>query len=158
MESNLQIGLTQKITPFLWFDGRAEEAARFYTSVFENSSIETAGDMSVTFWLDGVKFIALNGGPQFTFTPAISFFVNCETQDEVDDLWSKLSAGGETSQCGWLRDKFGVTWQIVPSILGDLLGDEDEEKAERVMQAMLKMEKLDIAGLQRAYDASTGSA
>jgi predicted 3-demethylubiquinone-9 3-methyltransferase (glyoxalase superfamily) len=147
----------QKISPFLWFDGRAQEAATFYTSVFKNSSVENISDMSVTFWLDGLKFIALNGGPQFTFTPAISFFVNCETQDEVDDLWSKLSAGGETSQCGWLRDKFGVSWQIVPSVLGDLLGDEDEEKAERVMQAMLKMEKLDIAGLQRAYDTSASA-
>jgi predicted 3-demethylubiquinone-9 3-methyltransferase (glyoxalase superfamily) len=124
--------LTQKITPFLWFDGRAEEAARFYTSVFKNSSIENIGDMSVTFRLDGLTFIALNGGPQFTFTPAISFFVNCETQDEVDDFWSKLSAGGETNQCGWLRDKFGVSWQVVPSVLGDLLGDEDEEPAARL--------------------------
>ena len=154
----------QKITPFLWFDGQAEEAATFYTSIFKNSQIENIGHygdagpgpketvMSVTFWLDGVKFIALNGGPQFTFTPAISFFVSCDTQTEVDELWTKLSEGGETNQCGWLRDKFGVSWQIVPSVLGDLLGDEDQEKSERVMNAMLQMEKLDIKGLQEAYN------
>ncbi len=141
-----------KITPFLWFDGRAEEAARFYTSIFKNSKIESVSAMSATFYLDGQKFMALNGGPQFTFTEAISFFVNCDTQTEVDELWEKLSAGGTTQQCGWLKDKFGVSWQIIPSILGDMLQDEDEEKSERVMQAMLQMGKLDIAGLKRAYD------
>jgi predicted 3-demethylubiquinone-9 3-methyltransferase (glyoxalase superfamily) len=155
-----QLVATQKITPFLWFDGRAVEAARFYTSIFKNSKIENENPLpepkedvtSVTFWLDGVKFIGLNGGPQFSFTPAISFFVNCDTQAEVDDFWTKLSAGGETNQCGWLRDKFGVSWQIVPSVLFDLLNDEDDEKSDRVMKAMLEMEKLDIGGLQRAYD------
>ncbi len=108
--------------------------------------------MSVTFWLDGLRFIALNGGPQFTFTPAISFFVNCETQTEVDELWMKLSDGRETQQCGWLKDKFGVSWQIVPSVLGDLLGAPDDERSGRVMKAMLQMEKLDIEALQRAFD------
>ncbi|MGP6192435.1 MAG: VOC family protein [Vulcanimicrobiaceae bacterium] len=161
-----QIVTSPKITPFLWFDKQALEAAKFYTSIFKNSRIEGEMDygevgpgeqgtvMSVTFWLDGVKFIALNGGPEpgFTFSPAISFFVNCETQAEVDELWSKLSAGGETNQCGWLRDKFGVTWQIVPTVLGELLGDDDEEKSQRVMQAMLKMTKLDIATLEQAYE------
>ncbi len=142
----------QKIVPFLWFDGRAEEAARFYCSIFKNSEIERAGAASVSFRLDGVDFIALNGGPQFSFTPAISFFVNCETQAEVDDLWTKLSSGGETSRCGWLKDKFGVSWQIVPTVLGELLGDDDDEKSGRVMQAMLQMEKLDIKGLEEAYE------
>lgn len=156
----------QKITPFLWFDGRAEEAANFYTSIFNNSKIEDishygeAGPrpegtvMSVTFQLDGQQFIALNGGPQFTFTPAISFFVRCETQDEVDHFWEKLSEGGEKVQCGWLKDKFGLSWQIVPTILGELLGDEDEKKANRVMAAMMEMEKLDIAGLKKAYETA----
>ncbi|HTJ24529.1 MAG TPA: VOC family protein [Candidatus Limnocylindria bacterium] len=143
----------QTIRPFLWFDDQAQEAAAFYTSVFEDGKIEQSSEMSVSFSLRGMRFIAFNGGPQFTFSPAISFFVNCETQDEIDELWTKLSAGGETLQCGWLRDKFGVTWQIVPSVLGDLLGDEDEAKAERVRDAMLQMVKLDIAELQRAYDA-----
>jgi predicted 3-demethylubiquinone-9 3-methyltransferase (glyoxalase superfamily) len=141
----------QKITPFLWLDGRAEEAARFYTSIFKNSRIEGQTEMSVTFRLDGLTFIAFNGGPAFTFSPALSLFVSCETQDEVDELWTKLSEGGETLQCGWLRDKFGVSWQIVPTILGDLLGDEDEARSQRVMQAMLQMTKLDIKGLQDAY-------
>ncbi len=141
-----------KITPFLWFDGQAEEAAKFYTSIFKNSRIESVSSMSATFHLDGQKFMALNGGPQFKFTEAISFFVNCETQTEIDELWEKLSTGGTTQQCGWLKDKFGVSWQIIPSILGDLLQDEDEVKSGRVLQAMLKMEKLDIADLKRAYE------
>jgi predicted 3-demethylubiquinone-9 3-methyltransferase (glyoxalase superfamily) len=153
----------QKITPFLWFDGNAEEAMKFYTSIFKNSklgSVSRYGDagpgpkgsvMSGTFELEGQKFMALNGGPMFKFTPAISFFVNCETQQEVDELWEKLSAGGEKSRCGWLKDKFGVSWQIIPSALGELLGDKDPEKAKRVMQAMLQMDKIDIAGLRRAY-------
>ncbi len=154
----------QKITPFLWFDDQAEEAAAFYVSVFKNSKIVSVshyGDagpgtpgtvMSVIFELDGQEFFALNGGPEFSFSEAISFFVNCETQDEVDDLWERLSEGGRKRQCGWLTDKYGVTWQVVPSILGKLLQDEDAAKANRVMQAMLKMDKLNIEGLQRAYD------
>ena len=154
----------QKITPFLWFDDQAEEAMHFYTSIFRNSKVGTvsrypegapgpAGKvMSATFQLEGQEFMALNGGPLFKFTEAISFFVNCETQEEVDELWAKLSAGGKESQCGWLKDKFGLSWQIIPSALGRMLGDKDREKAKRVMQAMLKMKKVDIAGLQRAYD------
>jgi predicted 3-demethylubiquinone-9 3-methyltransferase (glyoxalase superfamily) len=140
----------QKITPFLWFDGQAEEAAQFYTSIFKKSKIETISPMSATFRLDGVKFIALNGGPQFKFTEAISFFVSCETQKEIDYFWRKLSAGGEKSRCGWLKDRFGVSWQIVPPILGELLNDEDDKKSNRVMQAMLKMTKLDIKKLKQA--------
>ena len=153
----------QKINPFLWFDTQAEEAAKFYTSVFKNSrivSVSRYGEagpgpkgtaMSVTFELEGQRYLALNGGPQFKFTPAISFFVNCDSQQEVDDLWSKLSAGGKEERCGWLTDRFGLSWQIIPKALGELLGDPDREKANRVMQAMLKMVKIDIAGLQRAY-------
>jgi predicted 3-demethylubiquinone-9 3-methyltransferase (glyoxalase superfamily) len=154
----------QKITPFLWFDGQAEEAANFYVSVFKNSKVVRvsrygAGGpgakgtvMSATFQLDGQEFFALNGGPQFHFTPAISFFVDCETQQEVDVLWDRLSDGGRTDRCGWLRDKYGLSWQIVPSILGTLLQDTDPEKSRRVMQAMLQMTKLDIDGLKQAYD------
>ena len=153
----------QKITPFLWFDSRAEEAANFYVSIFKNSKIvsvarygegapEPKGTvMTVTFQLDGQEFMALNGGPHFTFSPAISFFVNCETQQEVDELWEKLSAGGQKERCGWLKDKYGLSWQIIPSALGRLMGDKDPAKAKRVMQAMLQMTKIDIAGLQRAY-------
>ena len=154
----------QKIVPFLWFDGQADEAVNFYTSIFKNATITSVtryGDagpgpkgsiMSATFELDGQEFYALNGGPMFKFSPAISFFVKCETQEEVDYYWSKLAAGGQTNQCGWLQDKFGVSWQVVPTLLGKLLGDKDAAKANRVMQAMLKMTKLDVAGLQRAYD------
>ncbi|MGH7497877.1 MAG: VOC family protein [Gemmatimonadales bacterium] len=154
----------QKITPFLWFDGKAEEAMTFYVSVFKNSKVVSvtrygaAGPgpkgtvMSAVFQLDGQEFYALNGGPHFTFSPAISFFVTCETQQEVDELWEKLSAGGKTNQCGWLDDKFGVSWQVIPSILGKLLQDKDAKKSQRVMQAMLQMKKIDIQGLQRAYD------
>jgi predicted 3-demethylubiquinone-9 3-methyltransferase (glyoxalase superfamily) len=140
----------QKIIPFLWFDGQAEQAARFYTSIFKKSKIETISPMSAMFRLDGVKFIALNGGPQFKFTEAISFFVSCETQKEIDYFWRKLSAGGEKSRCGWLKDRFGVSWQIVPPILGELLNDEDDKKSNRVMRAMLKMTKLDIKKLKQA--------
>ena len=152
----------QKITPFLWFDGKAEEAANFYTSIFPNSKIVSmmrsreAGPgpkgsvMSATFELQGQEFIALNGGPMFTFSPAISFFVHCETQEEVDKFWEKLSEGGEKQRCGWLKDKFGVSWQIVPTVLGQLLQDKDGEKSKRVMNAMLQMDKLDIASLKRA--------
>ncbi|HEY0614774.1 MAG TPA: VOC family protein [Candidatus Elarobacter sp.] len=156
----------QKIRPFLWFDDQAEEAANFYVSVFPNSKrlgVSHYGEdapgpkdevMVARFEIEGQEFLALNGGPEYTFTPAISFYVDCETQTEVDYYWEKLSDGGETNRCGWLTDKFGVTWQIVPSILGDLMQDDDDEKSGRVMQAMLKMEKLDIAGLQRAYDGT----
>jgi predicted 3-demethylubiquinone-9 3-methyltransferase (glyoxalase superfamily) len=153
----------QKITPFLWFDGKAEEAMRFYVSIFKNSkvgSITRYGDagpgpkgtvMVVTFQLDGQEFIALNGGPQFTFSPAISLVVNCETQGEVDAFWEKLSEGGEKLQCGWLKDKYGLSWQIVPTVLGEMMQDKDEEKSQRVMKAMLQMNKFDIARLKQAY-------
>ncbi len=143
--------LSQKITPFLWFDGRAGEAARFYTSIFKKSKIVRVTPMYAAFRLEDQEFIALNGGPQFSFTPAISFFVRCKTQKEVDFFWEKLSDGGETLQCGWLRDRFGLSWQIVPSVLGELLEDADEEKYERVMDALLKMTKLDISKLKKAH-------
>jgi predicted 3-demethylubiquinone-9 3-methyltransferase (glyoxalase superfamily) len=153
----------QKITPFLWFDGQAEEAMNFYVSIFKNSKVGSvtrygeAGPgpkgtvMSATFQLEGEEFFALNGGPQFSFTPAISFFVNCETQEEVDKLWEKLSEGGKKDRCGWLKDKYGLSWQIIPTILGTLLRDKDPEKAKRVMQAMMGMDKIDIALLEQAY-------
>jgi predicted 3-demethylubiquinone-9 3-methyltransferase (glyoxalase superfamily) len=140
------------ITPFLWFDGRAEEAASFYTSIFKNSKIDSISKMSAIFHLNGQKFIALNGDPRFPFTEAISFFIDCQTQEEVDELWETLSAGGEPGRCGWLKDKFGVSWQIIPSILGELLQDEDDAKSDRVMRAMLQMDKIDIQGLQQAYE------
>ena len=149
----------KKITPFLWFDTQAEEAMDFYVSIFKNSKVlgVTPGPdgraMTVNFELEGQEFIGLNAGPQFKFNEAISFYVNCNTQDEVDELWEKLTAdGGEESRCGWLKDKFGLSWQIIPTTLGALLSDPDPEKAGRVMQAMLKMNKIDIQGLQRAYD------
>jgi predicted 3-demethylubiquinone-9 3-methyltransferase (glyoxalase superfamily) len=154
----------QKITPFLWYtDGKAEEAANFYISVFKGSEIVDVlrvGDagpgpkgsvLTVTFTLAGQRFVALNGGSEFKFTPAISFVVACETQSEVDELWRKLSAGGEESQCGWLHDRYGVSWQITPTILLDYLNDEDAEKAGRVMKAMLGMGKIVIADLKKAY-------
>lgn len=146
----------QKITPFLWFNDNAEEAIRFYTSIFKNSKIGNMmrnGDtvMSVTFQLDGQGFIALNGGPPFKFTEAISLFVTCENQEEVDYYWEKLSEGGEQSRCGWLKDKFGLSWQVVPRILGELLQDKDPVKANNVMNAMLAMDKIDIETLQQAY-------
>lgn len=154
----------QKISPFLWFDGRAEEAAMLYTSVFRDSrivSIARYGDagpgpkgqaMTVSFQLEGQDFTALNGGPYFKFTPAISLFVNCETQDEVDKLWERLSEGGKEGQCGWLEDRFGVSWQIVPTALPELLRSPDPERAARVTAAMLKMGKLDIAELKKASE------
>ncbi len=158
----------QKVTPCLWFDDQAEEAVNFYVSIFNNSKIETitrygeagaeaAGRprgtvMTVVFQLDGQKFMALNGGPVFTFSPAISLMVNCQTQDEIDDLWEKLSEGGEVQQCGWLQDKYGVSWQIVPTALGEMLQDKDTERSERVMKAMLQMKKIDIRGLEQAYE------
>jgi len=153
----------QKISPFLWFDHQAEEAARFYTSIFKNSKIEKiirygeagpgpAGSvMTVAFELEGQKFTGLNGGPHFTFTEAISFVVNCETQAEVDEYWEKLSAGGQEVQCGWLKDKFGLSWQIVPMRLIELLEDKDVAKSQRVMKAMMQMKKIEIAGLEKAY-------
>lgn len=153
----------QKITPCLWFDTQAEEAMNFYVSIFPNSRVGKvtrygqegpgpAGSvMTATFVLDGQEFYALNGGPMYQFTPAISLFVGCETQAEVDELWEKLLAGGEPNRCGWLQDKFGVSWQIIPRLLGDLLGDPDPQKAGRVMQAMLQMVKLDIQQLKDAY-------
>jgi len=148
----------QKITTFLWFDANAEEAINFYVSIFKNSKIVDVtrnGDkvMVGTFELEGQRFIALNGGPHFKFTEAISLFVSCETQEEVDELWEKLIAGGGApSQCGWLKDKFGLSWQIIPSVLMKLMSDPDREKAGRVTQAMLRMKKIDIEGLKRAYD------
>ncbi len=149
----------QKITTFLWFDGQAEEAMTFYVSLFKNSKIISTmpgpdGKMLTgTFELDGQRFMALNGGPQFTFTEAISLFVNCETQSEVDDLWHKLTAdGGAESMCGWLKDKYGLSWQIIPSALGRMFGDQNRANAGRAMQAMLQMRKIDIAKLQRAFD------
>jgi len=153
----------QKITPFLWFDDNAEEAANFYVSVFKNSKIlnvarySDAGPgpkgsvMTVEFELNGLEFVALNAGPTFKFTEAISFVVNCETQEEVDYYWERLSEGGEKSHCGWLKDKFGLSWQVTPTILGKLMTDNDSEKAKRVMETMLQMDKLDIEPLQRAY-------
>ena len=155
-------GYQQKITPFLWFDAQAEEAANFYVSIFNNSKIGRvsrygeAGPgpkgsvMVISFQLEGLEFTDLNGGPQFKFTPAISLMVNCDTQEEVDQLWEKLSAGGRKDRCGWLQDKYGLSWQIVPTALGKLMSTPDREKARRVMEAMLKMDKLDIATLERA--------
>jgi predicted 3-demethylubiquinone-9 3-methyltransferase (glyoxalase superfamily) len=159
--------ILQKITPFLWFDGRAEAAAKFYTAIFKDSQIlrvtryEASGAaasgqrkgsvMTVAFQLNGQDFTALNGGPQFKFTEAVSFVVNCDTQPEIDYFWRKLSAGGKKSQCGWLKDKFGVSWQIVPAVLGELFGAADPAKSQRVMQAILQMSKLDIKKLEQAY-------
>jgi len=152
-----------KITPFLWFDSNAEEAAQFYTSIFKNSKIlQTSryGEdgpgpkgtvMTIRFELNGQEFIALNGGPHFKFNEAVSFVVNCETQQEVDEYWKKLTAGGKEVQCGWLTDKYGLSWQITPTILGQLIADKDPEKARRVMQAMMKMVKIDIEALKKAY-------
>ena len=154
----------QKITPFLWFDGNAEEAMNLYVSVFKNSKVVSvtrygeAGPgpkgtvMSATFELEGQLFYALNGGPQYKFTPAISLFVSCETQKEVDQLWGKLSAGGHKDRCGWLQDKYGLSWQIIPSMLGKMLGDKNPRKSQSVMKAMLQMDKIDIAKLKQAYE------
>jgi predicted 3-demethylubiquinone-9 3-methyltransferase (glyoxalase superfamily) len=158
----------QKITPFLWFDDQAEEAVKFYTSVFKNSKVgrilrydeeaasksgRPAGSvLTIEFEIEGRKFVALNGGPQFKFNESVSFVVNCETQEEVDYFWQKLTAdGGEESQCGWLKDKFGLSWQVTPTVLIDMLHDKDSEKAERVMKAMLQMQKIDIEKLKAAY-------
>jgi predicted 3-demethylubiquinone-9 3-methyltransferase (glyoxalase superfamily) len=155
-----------KITPFLWFDGKAEEAMNFYVSVFKNSKVGGVtryGDagpgpkgsaMTVEFELEGQRFVGLNGGPQYKFTPAISFTVDCKSQAEVDHFWSKLSEGGRTDRCGWLQDRYGLSWQIVPSALPKLLGDKDRAKSKRVMEAMLKMDKLDIGVLQAASEGA----
>jgi len=154
----------QKIVTFLWFNDQAEEAMKFYVSIFKRSkvvSVSRYGDagpgpkgtvMMATFQLEGQEFHALNGGPQFTFTPAISLLVNCETQQEVDELWAKLSEGGAPDRCGWLKDKYGLSWQIVPTILGKLMQDKDPKKSQRVMSAVMQMDKLDIARLKHAYE------
>ncbi len=154
----------QKITPFLWFNGNIEEAINFYTSVFKNTKVHNvhriggnSADnktkiMTATFEIEGQQFMALDGGPHYSFTPAISFFVNCKDQAEVDELWTKLTDGGEESRCGWLVDKFGLSWQIIPEALGRLMGDPDRARANRVMQAMMQMDKIDVAKLQEAYD------
>lgn len=154
----------QKITPFLWFDTEAEEAANYYVSIFPNSKIVSitrygeAGPrpkgtvLTVLFELDGQQFVALNGGPEFKFTEAVSLSVNCTSQAEVDEFWRKLSEGGEEGPCGWLKDKYGLSWQVNPSILGEMLSDPDPQKAKRVMEAMLKMKKIDIEALERAYE------
>ena len=142
----------KKITPFLWFNNNAEEAANYYVSLFKNSKITIATPMMVSFVLDGQEFIGLNGGPQYTFTEAISMFVSCEDQAEVDELWGKLLDGGEESQCGWLKDRFGLSWQIIPKALGELMGDKDPMKVKRVTDAMLTMKKIDVSKLQAAYD------
>jgi len=154
----------QKITPFLWFNDKAEEAVEFYVSIFKNSKVVSTSRygaegpqprgsvMTAVFDLDGQRFIALNGGPQFTFSPAISFLVNCETQAEVDELWEKLSDGGEQQPGGWLKDKYGVSWQIIPTVLGELLQHKDKERSKQVMQALLQMQKIDIARLRQAFE------
>lgn len=156
--------MPQNITPFLWFNDNAEEAMNFYVSIFNDAeivSVSRYGDggpngegrvMTATFRLAGQEFMALNGGPLFPFTEAISLFVNCESQEEVDELWEKLSEGGEKGQCGWMKDRFGLSWQIIPSALGEMLGDDDRERASRVMQAMLQMTRIDIAQLRHAYE------
>ncbi len=149
----------QKITPFLWFDGNGEDAMNHYLSIFKDGrvvNINRMGDrvFTGTFELFGMQYHFLNGGPMFRFTEAISLFVSCDTQEEVDEYWDKLAEGGEIQMCGWLKDKFGLSWQIIPTALGRLMGDPDREKANRVMQAMLQMKKVDIAGLQRAYDGA----
>ena len=157
----------QRITPFLWFDNQAEEAVNFYVAIFKDSRIRSIARyeeeaakasgrpkrsvMTVAFELNGQEFIALNGGPLFKFTEAISFVVNCETQEEVDHFWKRLTAGGQEVQCGWLKDRFGVSWQIVPTVLGEMLQDKDPEKSRRVMAAMLKMKKINIEALKKAY-------
>lgn len=150
----------QKITPFLWFNDNAEEAIHFYTTVFKDSTIRSINRMggdkgkviTATFELEGQVFMALNGGPHYKFNEAISLFVNCQTQQEVDELWGKLSEGGEKGRCGWLKDKFGLSWQIIPTALGKLMGDPDPVKSKRVMEAMLQMNKIDVKALQQAYD------
>ena len=142
----------QKITPFLWYNNQAEEAAKFYCGIFKNSKITSVTRMIVTFELDGQKFMALNGSPHFQFNEAISMFVNCDTQEEIDYFWDALSDDGEQSMCGWLKDKFGLSWQVVPSVLSKMMQDKDPEKVQRVSQAFLKMTKFNIEALQQAYE------
>jgi predicted 3-demethylubiquinone-9 3-methyltransferase (glyoxalase superfamily) len=149
----------KKIRPFLWFNDQAEEATKLYVSLFKNSKIvdvtRSDGNVrSVTFELEGQEFIAFNGGPHFAFTPAISLYVDCKTQAEVDELWARLTEGGAESQCGWLVDKYGLSWQIIPSVLVEMLTDEDDEKSERVLQAMLQMGKIDIKRIEQAYNGA----
>lgn len=158
--------MAQKITPCLWFNGNAEEAVNFYVSVFKNAEVlgterytevgpgEPGSVVTVTFRLDGQEFVALNGGPEFTFSEAISFIIDCESQAEVDEYWAKLTEGGEPGPCGWLKDKFGVSWQVVPRVLNEMLQDEDRERADRVMRAMLQMGKIEVDELQRAYQGA----
>jgi predicted 3-demethylubiquinone-9 3-methyltransferase (glyoxalase superfamily) len=144
---------SQKITPFLWFDNQAEEAAKFYTSVFRNSRINSISPMVVTFQIEGMDFMALNGGPMYKFTPAISFMVHCDTQAEIDELWEKLTSnGGQEVECGWLTDKYGLSWQIIPVVFGKMMGDKDPAKVKRTMDAMMQMKKMDIQKLQEAFD------
>ncbi len=153
-----------KITPYLWFESKAEEAVNFYVSIFRDSKImnitkfdgkdvgQEGAVVSITFQLEGQQFYALNGGPQFTFSPAVSFYIDCETQQEIDHYWEKLSCGGEKQMCGWLKDKYGLSWQVVPVILGEMMQDRDAERLERVTKAMLQMQKLDIGLLKKAYE------
>jgi predicted 3-demethylubiquinone-9 3-methyltransferase (glyoxalase superfamily) len=168
VETNMTTMITQKITPFLWFDDQAEEAVKLYTSIFKNSKIGTISRygeevaqvadrpkgsvLTVAFQLDSQEFVALNGGPQFKFTEAVSFVVNCDSQEEVNYYWEKLSAGGEESRCGWLKDEFGLSWQVVPRVLIEMLEDKDPTKSQRVMHAMLQMDKIDIPTLKKAYE------
>lgn len=152
----------QSITPFLWFDGQAEDAMNFYLSIFKDGKVLNVSRVngqvfSVTFELQGQKFIGLNAGPQYKFSEAVSFFVSCENQQEVDELWERLSAGGEKSRCGWLKDKFGLSWQIIPTVLGKLMSDPDPAKSGAVVQAMLKMDKIVIEDLQKAYEGKTAA-
>lgn len=163
-QNNERINNMQKITPFLWFNNNAEEAVEFYTSVFKDSKVlsmsrysddahgRKGSVMTIEFLINGQEFVALNGGPEFSFTPAVSFFIKCQDQQEVDYYWDKLSAGGQIMECGWLQDKFGVSWQVVPVTLQKLLNDKDPAKAQRVTQALYKMKKLDIAALEKAYN------
>src|SRR5579863_3456582 len=142
----------QKITPFLWFDSELEEVVKFYTTVFPNARVERLSPMTATFVIEGQEFMALNGGPQYKFNEAVSFFIRCETQDEVDYFWQRLTNdGGVESRCGWLKDRYGLSWQVIPNVLGRFLSDPDRAKANRVMEAMFKMTKLDVAALEAAY-------
>ncbi len=144
--------MKNKISTCLWYDGKAQEAANFYVSLFKDARVLSSNPMTTIFELDGHQYVALNGGPMYKFTEAVSLMVNCETQDEIDRYWSKLSEGGSEGQCGWLKDKYGLSWQVIPSVLGKLLTDPDREKSGRAAQAMFSMKKIDIAGLQRAFE------
>ena len=144
--------MKNKVSTCLWYDGKAQEAANFYVSLFKDARVLSSNPMTTIFELDGHQYVALNGGPMYKFTEAVSLMVNCETQDEIDRYWSKLCEGGSEGQCGWLKDKYGLSWQVIPSVLGSLLTDPDREKSGRALQAMLQMKKLDIAALQRAFE------